>query len=83
MRRKPGEQNTSWSYSDYTEIAAAGGGPDGKNVFLIVLSQSLGLVSILQFRAVKLITFQTMLKKCGECILLVRNLRGPVKKEKH
>lgn len=83
MRRKAGEQNTSWSYSDYTEIAAAGGGPDGKNVGLIVLSQNLGLVSFLQLHAVKLITSQTMLQKCGEDILLVRTSRGPVKKEKH
>jgi len=35
----------------------------------IVLSQNLGLVSSLQFHAVKLITFQSTLEKCKEAIL--------------
>lgn len=47
--RKAGEQDASWSYSDYTEIAAAGGGPDAKNVFFIVLSQSLRLLVAYSF----------------------------------
>lgn len=65
--------------SDYTEIAAAGGRPGGKNTFLIVLSQSLGLICSLQFHVVKLITSQTILKKSREDIILARNLSCPVK----